>query len=105
MLAGPKTIHAVVDAAAGIVPVGEIANLDLVESPSPRAHAECTIRPILRLQRCDLGNLGASTPLPYLDLVRVTCVPAQQLRLFQNLASSGLAFFRHARIHANQGTI
>src|SRR6516164_3734455 len=59
MLAGPKTIHAVVDAAAGIVPVGEITNLDLIKAPSPRVHAECTIRPKLWLQRYDLCDLAA----------------------------------------------
>ena len=93
MLARPKTVDAMVDAAAGIGPAREIADLDIIETARVRAHTEYAIGAELRLQRLYIRNLRPAPPPAQLGLVRVAGLPAENLRLFQNLA--GLGWFSH----------
>jgi hypothetical protein len=90
MLAGAEPVDAMVDAAAGIAGAFEVADLNVVDAARGRAHAERPIYRKGRLQRLDIGDLGAAAPASELDLVVVAGPPAEGLRLGERLAGTGL---------------
>jgi hypothetical protein len=103
MLAGAKSIDAVIDAAAGIIAAREIANFHVIATARGRAHAERSERTPLRFQRLDSCELGTAAPTPQIKLVLVAGSPTEYRRLVENPAGApfGRLLFllsRHGRV-------
>src|SRR5262245_6824940 len=99
MLAGAEAIDAVIDAAAGIGVLVEVADLHLVTRSAPSSDTKTPEHRVLRLQRLELGDLGAPPPLPQRDFVGVAGTPPQRLRSVKDGARPSAFLGRgHARL-------
>ena len=76
MLAGTKTVDAMINAAAGIGARYKAADFDLVGIAAFGAHTKRAEDSMRRLKRLERRNFRAPAPAPERDLVFVGGVPA-----------------------------
>lgn len=93
MLAGPETVGAVVNTAAGIAETLQIADFDVVEAgATPRLHAERAEKRVPGFQHLDGDDLGAAPPAAQRNFIVVSGPPPlRQRRSIQH----GAGFFSH----------